>query len=80
MKASGVCYMLAVLIALVVLVYGFMDLLRKPASDENTSGEVLSRQLRGLGMVLLAPFVLAIGTSLCMGKFGVPALAGVVSA
>lgn len=78
MKGSSVCYMLALLVSLAVLVYGFMYMLRKPEADEKSYSEVISRQLRGLGLVILAPIVLSLLSSICFGKFGIPEIRNLI--
>lgn len=67
---AGLCSMLVVLLAAVIVYYAFMDLLKKRQSDETEATSVLERQMRGLGLLSLSGLVLGLGAFLCVGMAG----------
>lgn len=64
MRFDAVCVTVAVLVALIILIAGFV-LIFQGNSGGLDSGEVIQRQLRGFGLVLLAPIVGAVIILLC---------------
>ena len=70
MQDIKLCYVVVLIVAVVFLIYGLVQVLKKREADESSDGEVMSRQLRGFGYVLLSQIVLLIGMSLCMGLLG----------
>jgi uncharacterized membrane protein len=68
MKRSNICLLLVLIIAVVVIVYGFMDLLKEQQPSER-DGQTISRQLRGIGLLILAPILVILGRALCGGVF-----------
>jgi len=62
---ENVCYLVAVVAAVVLVVLGFTDLLKPRQGSETTDAQVISRQLRGLALVMLAVFVLVVGSTVC---------------
>lgn len=63
------CMAVVAVIALVMLVLGFMDMFKhKPATGKDKI-DVISQQLRGLGFFLLALVVLSLGSAVCFEGF-----------
>lgn len=64
MRFDAVCVTVAVLIALIILIAGFVWVFQgNPGGIDNE--EVIQRQLRGFGLILLAPIVGAVIILLC---------------
>lgn len=66
----SICYVAAVLASVALMVWGLMDILKKKQKSESSDGEVISRQIRGFGMLLLSQIVLILGAALCFGAAG----------
>jgi hypothetical protein len=64
------CSALVFIVAVFILIWGLLDLLRRKQADELTDGQTISRQIKGLGMVLLANVVFVLGMGLCYGIGG----------
>jgi len=64
MPSDNLCLIVALAVALVCALYGFMDMLKKKCSSESELG-VIQRQLRGFAYLILAPVLLSIGVGLC---------------
>ena len=64
------CYLVAILVAVALVVYGFMELLKEQQPSEKTQAEVISRQIRGFALIMLAQVVLVLGAALCFGTTG----------
>lgn len=75
MNGSSICYILVVLASAVLVVYGFMDILKRKSSEDVNDLEVIQRQIRGFAMIMLAQVVLVLGLSGCIGMSG--GLAGI---
>jgi len=65
---SAVCYLLVTALAVYYVVIGLMDLLKKKQSNEADDTAVISRQLRGMGYLVLANVVVILGAYVCMGS------------
>lgn len=63
---NGVCYIVTLIIALVLAVWGFSDFFRMRQANEASTTDVISRQLRGLGLLMLALVVMGLGATLCL--------------
>ncbi|HSA76264.1 MAG TPA: hypothetical protein VLE02_01845 [Nitrosarchaeum sp.] len=70
MNEFSLCSALVFLVSVFVLIWGLLDLLRRKQADELTDGQTISRQLKGLGMVLLSNVVFILGCGLCVGLGG----------
>lgn len=66
----GMCYLLVVLLTIALIVWGFMDVLKKKQASEPDTLAVISRQIRGFGMLMLASVSLIVGLALCFGASG----------
>ncbi len=64
------CYLLVLVISVSLSIWGFMELLRKRQPSETTEEQVISRQLRGMGFLLLSTTVLGLGAATCLGLSG----------
>lgn len=64
MASDNLCVVVALAVSLVCAIYGFMDMLKKKCASETELGAI-SRQVRGLGYLLLAPVLLSLGLGLC---------------
>lgn len=58
------CTMIATVVSFGVLVWGFVELLSRRSVAETELG-VISRQLRGLGWIALAPFLVIVSSVVC---------------
>lgn len=70
MNETKLCCGLVFVVSVFVLVWGLLDLLRRKQADEATDTQVISRQLKGLGMIILANVVFMLGCGLCYGVSG----------
>ena len=64
------CYIAAVLASIAILIWGLIDILKKRQPKESSEEEVISRQIRGFGMLLLSQMVFVIGGAICFGLAG----------
>jgi hypothetical protein len=60
------CYVVSLALAVGLVFYGFMQLLQREKPSENDV-QVLQRQLRGFGYLMLAQLILVIGMAFCVG-------------
>jgi hypothetical protein len=67
MSDSAVCYLVVAVVAIALLVYGFIQILGRQMASENDL-QVIQRQIRGFAFVMLAPIVLGLGYTLCSGS------------
>ena len=67
---SKLCYLLITLASVVMLFYGLRDILQKRKNSETDNIAVISRQIRGFGILMLAQIMIIVGGSLCMGLSG----------
>lgn len=76
MKNEQLCYVIVVIIVIILTVWGYMDILKKRQRSESSDTQVITRQLRGFGLLMLSLLVLVLGLSLCYGgsKGGLSAL------
>ena len=65
MRDMSICYILSMIVAVALAVYGLVDILRQRQPGEITEQEVISRQIRGFGLLVLAQFVILIGGASC---------------
>lgn len=63
---TRVCSIIVLIIALVLAVWGFSDFFRPRQVNEPTVNDVISRQLRGLGLLMLAVVVMGMGATFCL--------------
>ena len=70
MPDMSLCYVAAILASVALLVWGLMDILKKRQPAEASEEAVISRQIRGFGILLLSQMVLIIGGALCFGVSG----------
>ncbi len=70
MDNSGLCYLIVIIVSIGFLIWGFMDLLKQKQANETTETQVISRQIRGAGLLLLSQLVLVLGGALCYGVAG----------
>jgi hypothetical protein len=66
MSDSGLCFIIVLAVSAGLVIYGFMQLLKKQESGES-DGQTLQRQLRGFGYLMLAQIALVVGLSICVG-------------
>ena len=67
--ATALCYMLVLIFSIAFLVWGFMDLLKKPSSG-SASMDTISRQLRGFAFIMLSQVILVLGSAICFKAMG----------
>ena len=67
MDATQLCYLVAIIIALVFLIWGFMEIMKKRTHAEKASSDVISRQIRGFGWIMLSQIVLIVAFMFCQG-------------
>jgi len=68
--SAALCYLIVLIVSIGFLIWGFMDLLRKKQHSETSETQVISRQMRGIGLLLLSQVILVLGTALCYGATG----------
>ena len=68
--SAALCYLIVLIVSIGFLIWGFMDLLRRRQASEKTETSVISRQIRGAGLILLSQVILVLGTALCYGVAG----------
>lgn len=64
--SDSLCYILVLALCIGLVVYGFMQLLKKQMVGESDA-QVQQRQLRGFAYLVLAQVVLVLGMALCVG-------------
>jgi hypothetical protein len=75
------CTIVILLVTVAFLAWGFVNIFKQPDKDgheeknENKQGKkitmaVISRQLRGFALILLANIIFVFGVASCMGIFG----------
>ena len=62
---ANACYLVAIFIALIFLIWGFLDMFRSRQPNEKSENQVISRQLRGIGLIVLSQVVLVIMSAIC---------------
>lgn len=77
LTSAVVCHTLALLLAIASLIFGLVVMLAKQQPKESTDGQVLSRQMRGLGFVILAPCLYMALRWIC-SLLGLEPMAGVM--
>ena len=66
----SLCYLASLIVGIVLGVWGFMDMLKKQSAGESNT-DVIQRQIRGIGFLLLAQVAVTIGMLLCStARFG----------
>ena len=66
MSEAGLCFLLVLALSIALIIYGFTMVLRRKEAGE-ADGDVVSRQLRGFGYLLLSQLVLILGAAICIG-------------
>ncbi len=64
--SDSLCYILVLALCIGLVVYGFMQLLKKQMVGESDA-QMQQRQLRGFAYLVLAQVVLVLGMALCVG-------------
>jgi len=62
-----VCILLVLVITLVLLGYGFYDVLKGQKTSEDDPAQTISRQIRGIGLIILGHIVFVVGMAICLG-------------
>ena len=65
MAKDNWCYLAVVVATVGIVVWGFMEVLKKRQPDETDELSTISRQIRGFGYLMLATIVLSIGAGSC---------------
>lgn len=68
--ATQLCYLVILALSIGFIVWGFMDLLKKKQPEEKDTTDVISRQIRGFALIMIAQVVLLFGGALCFGMAG----------
>jgi glucose uptake protein GlcU len=66
MSEVGLCFLVVLAISIAMIIYGFSMVLRRRESNERDE-DVVQRQLRGFGYLLLSQLVLVVGSAICVG-------------
>lgn len=69
-EGAQICYIVVLILSLGFMIWGLMDLLKKKQLNETSGTDVISRQMRGMGYILLALVVLSLGGAACAGLSG----------
>ena len=64
MSVAGLCILSIIIASIGLIVWGLFDILKEKEKHE-TDIQVIQRQIRGFGYLILSWFVLIIGMSLC---------------
>lgn len=64
MDIPGLCYLVSVIASVGLIVWGLFDILKQKEKHE-TDFQVVQRQIRGFGYLILSEVVLIIGVVLC---------------
>lgn len=64
-QMQSLCFILVIVVTIILAVWGFMDLLKRQQASEPTMDDVISRQIRGFGILVLSLVVLSLGMALC---------------
>ncbi len=67
MDEKNYCFIFVLIVSIAFLVYGFMELMRKPVGSSEASIATISRQLKGFAYIMLSQVVLILGGALCLG-------------
>ena len=73
-SSTQLCYLVAIIAAVGLAVWGLFDILKSKQKGESDAS-ITHRQLRGFGYLVLAQIVITIGVAMCtevtgaMGKF-----------
>lgn len=62
-----ICTLLVLVFTLILLGYGFYDVLKGQKSSEDDPAQTISRQVRGIGLIILGHIVFIVGMALCLG-------------
>lgn len=65
-----ICSLIVLLLSIGFLVWGIQDLLKKQSPTEATVNDVISRQLKGFGFIVISGLVLGLGKILCDAMTG----------
>lgn len=68
MNNGSICFMITTILVVIIVIWGFMDVLKKKQPEETSDTEVISRQIRGFGFLVLAQIVGVLGAALCAGS------------
>jgi len=68
--STALCSLIIIIVSIGFAIWGFMDLLRKRQHTETTETQVISRQIRGAGLLLLSQVILILGIQFCYGTTG----------
>ena len=76
-----ICSMIIILVAVGFLVWGLQDLLKAKSPTEATTTDVISRQIKGFGFIVLSTAILSFGGILCgvMNGGGLGSLSSAIS-
>lgn len=66
MSEAKLCFLLILAVSVALVIYGFAMVLKKQEAHEQEV-DVVPRQLRGFGYLILAQLVLVLGAALCVG-------------
>lgn len=69
-EGAQICYIIVLILVVALMIWGFMDILKKQQVSESSATDVISRQMRGMGMILLSLVVLSVGGAMCAGMSG----------
>lgn len=66
MGAATLCFVLVLIVVVGLFAWGMSDVTKARAASES-SGDQTNRQLRGIGILIMAQVVLYLGAMLCFG-------------
>ncbi len=64
--SSSLCYIATIVVTIILVIWGFMDILKSKQTGETDTSEVISRQIKGFGFLVLGQLVLIIGIAICL--------------
>lgn len=66
MAEAGLCFLVVLAASIISIIYGFSMVLRRRESNERDE-DVVQRQLRGFGYLMLSQLILVVGGAVCVG-------------
>ena len=67
---AQLCFILFMILAIGVAVWGLSDLLRKQQPSEATQVDTISRKISGFGLLVVAQLIILVGMVSCYGMSG----------
>lgn len=70
MAGVQLCAILVLILALGFFIMGFMNIIRTKQPSDPSTADAISRQISGIGYMMLSSIILTVGWGLCFGMSG----------